>query len=198
MLATQPVDIVLLDLHLPDSDGLQLVRFLRDTYTVGILMLTGASEVVDRIVGLEIGADDYLTKPFDPREVVARIHSVFRRLTRPPKTSRAATPPPPGMRLGRCLFNVQTHTLHTREGQTIALTSMEFDLLQTFVRHPHQVLSRDRLLELAHHREWDPQERGLDIRIARLRRKIEVEPANPQVIKTVWGTGYMFVPDYAA
>lgn len=199
LMATHPVDVVVLDLCLPDDHGLHLARFLRDTYTVGILMLTAANEVVDRILGLELGADDYLPKPFDPRELAARLTSLCRRLIGTPQPTVATTAPAPdAIRLGRCLFNRQAHTLRTVEGQDVSLTSMEFDLLQAFVKHPHQVLSRDRLLDLAHHREWDPGDRSLDIRVTRLRRKIEVEPAKPQVIKTVWGEGYMFVPSQAA
>jgi two-component system phosphate regulon response regulator OmpR len=199
IMAEHTVALVVLDLRLPDEDGLSLARFLRERYTVGILMLTGANEVIDRIVGLEVGADDYLAKPFDPREVVARIKSVLRRMAGvSPSSLVAATPIPHGIRIGRCLLNLQMRTLQTLEGQEVPLTSMEFDLLHTFVMHPQQVLSRDRLLELAHQREWEPCNRSLDIRVTRLRRKIEVEPANPQIIKTIWGTGYMFVPSHAA
>jgi two-component system OmpR family response regulator len=187
-------DVVLLDLRLPREDGLSLARFLRERYDVGIIMVTGAGEVVDRIVGLEVGADDYVTKPFDPRELVARVKSVMRRShvrshSRPP-ADRA----PRRVRFGRCELDVASHQLFERGGQEIPITSMEFDLLRTFAEHPGKALSRDRILTLTRNREWDPYDRSIDIRIARVRRKVEADPQNPQVIRTVRGVGYMYVP----
>jgi two-component system phosphate regulon response regulator OmpR len=193
-LTTHAVALVVLDLCLPGEDGLCLTRFLRQQSMVGIIMLTGVDEVADRIVGLEMGADDYLTKPFDPRELVARIHSVLRRHSAPPAMAMAAEDAPSGVRIGRCRLHLQSHTLHTLDGQAVPLTAMEFALLQTFATHPQRVLSREQLAEMAHDREWEPCDRSLDIRIARLRRKIEVNPDQPQAIKTVHGRGYMFVP----
>jgi DNA-binding response OmpR family regulator len=186
-------DIVLLDLGLPGEDGLALARFLRERYTLGIIMVTGAGEVVDRIVGLEMGADDYIAKPFDPRELRARLRSVMRRLE-----GRAAAAPVAAsdgrVRVGRCLLDLKSHQLFEHDGAEVALTSMEFELLKVFAEHPNQVLSRDRLLTLTRNREWEPFDRSIDIRIARVRRKIGEDPDNPQTIKTVRGAGYMFVP----
>ena len=156
----EPCDLVILDISMPGEDGLSLARFLRATTTVGIIMLTAAGEVVDRIVGLEIGADDYLAKPVDLRELRARIKAVLRRAT--------------------------------AEGDEIPITAMEFDLLKAFAEHPNRVLTRDQLLDMAHNRGWEPFDRSIDIRIARLRRKVEDDPAKPQVIKTVRGAGYIF------
>jgi two-component system phosphate regulon response regulator OmpR len=189
-------DVVLLDLRLPREDGLTLARYLRERYDVGIIMVTGAGEVVDRIVGLEVGADDYVTKPFDPRELLARIKSVLRRSQARPSTDAPAAAGSAAQRLrfGRCRLDVASHQLFDANGGEIPLTSMEFDLLKIFAEHPGKALSRDRILTLTKNREWDPYDRSIDIRIARLRRKVETDPENPQVIRTVRGVGYMFVP----
>ena len=159
-------------------------------------MLTAAGEVVDRIVGLEIGADDYLGKPFDPRELLARIKSVLRRRAlQATQDAKSADSTLTGIRFGRCLLHLESHQLFNREDDEIPLTSMEFDLLQAFATHPNRVLTRDQLLDMAHSRDWDPFDRSIDIRITRIRRKIEQDPAKPQTIKTVRGKGYIFVPD---
>jgi DNA-binding response OmpR family regulator len=189
-------DVVLLDVNMPGEDGLTLARQLRSRYDVGIIMVTGAGDVVDRVVGLEVGADDYVTKPFDPRELRARVRSVLRRLqSHPPEGT--STPPSGAPRrrvaVGRCALDLDTHQLFDAEGNEIPITSMEFDLLQVFTEHPQQVLSRDRLLTLTRNREWEPFDRSIDIRIARLRKKIEDDAERPQVIRTIRGAGYMFV-----
>jgi two-component system phosphate regulon response regulator OmpR len=186
-------DVVLLDLGLPGEDGLALARYLREHHSVGIIMITGASETVDRIIGLEVGADDYIGKPFDPRELRARLRSVMRRLQAGPAPGAPARA---GARLaiGRCTLDVAARQLFDREGSEVALTAMEFDLLKAFLDHPNQVLSRDRLLTLTRNREWEPFDRSIDIRITRLRRKIEDDPENPRAIRTVRGAGYMYVP----
>jgi two-component system phosphate regulon response regulator OmpR len=189
-------DVVLLDVGLPGEDGLTLARYLRERYELGIVMVTGAGEVVDRIVGLEMGADDYIAKPFDPRELRARLKSVMRRTQG--RAAAAASPggPAPDGRLpiGRCLLDLKAHQLYERGGAEVPLTSMEYELLRVFAEHPNQVLSRDRLLTLTRNREWEPFDRSIDIRIARLRRKVEEDPENPRAIRTVRGAGYMFVP----
>jgi two-component system phosphate regulon response regulator OmpR len=186
-------DVVLLDLRLPGEDGLTLARHLREHYDVGIIMLTGAGEVVDRIVGLEVGADDYVTKPFDPRELLARIKSVMRRTqARPAAGATAAVPQRIGF--GRCQLDLASHQLFDDSGAEIPLTAMEFDLLRIFADNPGRALTRDRILTLTKNREWDPFDRSIDIRIARLRRKIEADPASPRVIRTVRSVGYMYVP----
>jgi two-component system phosphate regulon response regulator OmpR len=189
-------DVVLLDLRLPREDGLTLARYLRERYDVGIIMVTGSGEVVDRIVGLEVGADDYVTKPFDPRELLARVKSVLRRTQSRPAAAApvAADPQAERVRFGRCRLDLASHQLFDAEGQEIPITSMEFDLLKVFAEHPGKALSRDRILTLTKNREWDPYDRSIDIRIARLRRKVETDPENPHTIRTVRGVGYMFVP----
>jgi two-component system phosphate regulon response regulator OmpR len=187
-------DVVLLDLRLPREDGLTLARYLREHYDVGIIMVTGSGEVVDRIVGLEVGADDYVTKPFDPRELLARVKSVLRRTQARPATSPNAGAGAQRIRFGRCRLDVGSHQLFDGADREIPITTMEFDLLKVFAEHPGKALSRDRILTLTRNREWDPYDRSIDIRIARLRRKIEADPDNPQVIRTVRGVGYMFVP----
>jgi two-component system phosphate regulon response regulator OmpR len=189
-------DVVLLDLRLPREDGLSLARYLRERYDVGIIMVTGSGEVVDRIVGLEVGADDYVTKPFDPRELLARVKSVLRRTQSRPaaEATIAADPQAERVRFGRCRLDLASHQLFDADGQEIPITSMEFDLLKVFAEHPGKALSRDRILTLTKNREWDPYDRSIDIRIARLRRKVEADPENPHTIRTVRGVGYMFVP----
>jgi len=194
-------DVVLLDVNLPGEDGLTLARFLRERHDVGIVMVTGASDVVDRVAGLEVGADDYVTKPFDLRELRARIKSVMRRVReRPAATPARAAPPapapaaPPRVRIGSASLDLSARALYDADGAEVPLTAMEFDLLRVFVERPRQVLSRDQLLTLTRNREWEPFDRSIDIRIARLRRKIEPDPERPQTIRTVRGAGYMFVP----
>ncbi len=183
--------VVLLDVGLPGEDGLSLARFLRERYEVGIIMVTGAAEVVDRVAGLEVGADDYIAKPFDLRELRARLKSLLRRLE-----GRAAKAKPGGKRIavGRCTLDLRSRQLSDAKGREIPLTAMEFDLLRTFIEHSNQVLSRDQLLSMTRNREWEPFDRSIDIRIARLRRKVEVDPDHPRSIRTVRGAGYMYVP----
>lgn len=193
LLEEQAIDLALLDIRMPGEDGLSLARFIRERYAAGVIMVTAVGAVVDRVVGLEVGADDYISKPFDPRELLARIKSVLRRLAPPveppvPATTSSRIP------IGRCLLDVESHQLFEQNGDEIPLTSMEFDLLHAFATHPNRVLTRDQLLELAHNRGWEPFDRSIDIRITRIRRKIEVDPAKPQAIKTVRGKGYLFVP----
>jgi DNA-binding response OmpR family regulator len=195
ILAEQPVDLVLLDINMPGEDGLSLARFLRANTDVGIVMLTAAGEVVDRVVGLEIGADDYIAKPVDLRELLARIRAVLRRLRGAPAERPGPEPASATLvQIGACQLDLDAHRLYDAAGQEVPITSMEFDLLKAFVEHPNRVLSRDQLLDLAHNKDWEPFDRSIDIRIARLRRKIEADPSKPQVVKTVRGAGYIFVP----
>ncbi|HUP95075.1 MAG TPA: response regulator [Burkholderiales bacterium] len=191
-------DVVLLDVRLPGEDGLTLARYLREHHDLGIIMVTAAGDVVDRVVGLEIGADDYVTKPFDPRELLARLKSVMRRMhARAPAQHAPVRGAAERIAVGRCFLDVAAHQLVDVSGQEVALTSMEYDLLKIFTDHPHKVLTRDQILTLTRNREWEPFDRSIDIRIARLRRKIEVNPEEPQVLRTVRGAGYMFVPPQA-
>ena len=190
-------DVVLLDLNLPGEDGLSLARYLRANHQLGIVMVTGAGDPVDRVVGLEVGADDYVAKPFDPRELRARIKSLLRRLKSLPGASsgtEATTTAPRRVPVGRCELDLPARQLFDREGREVPLTTMEFDLLKAFIDRPNQVLSRELLLNLTREREWGPFDRSIDIRITRLRRKIEEEPDKPRAIRTVRGAGYMYVP----
>ena len=192
-LAQELPDLILLDLALPGDDGITLARQLRARHNVGIIMVTGSSEPVDRIVGLEVGADDYIGKPFDPRELRARIKSVLRR------TQQAAAPATPAatsshVAVGALRLDLAGHRLLDGNGVEVALTTMEFELLKAFVEHPNRVLSRDQLLTLSRDRSWEPFDRSIDIRITRLRRKIEEDPDKPRLIRTVRGAGYMYVP----
>ena len=181
--------VVLLDIGLPGEDGLTLTRFLREHYEVGIIMVTGAGDVVDRVAGLEVGADDYIAKPFDPRELRARLKSVLRRLEK-----KVPAKPDGRVSIGSCFLDLKARVLSDARGREIPITSMEFELLKALIEHPNQVLSRDQLLSMTRNREWEPFDRSIDIRITRLRRKVEDNPARPRVIKTVRGAGYMFIP----
>jgi len=192
-------DVVLLDVNLPGEDGFTLARFLRERYDVGIIMVTGAIEVADRVAGLEVGADDYVAKPFDLRELRARVKSVIRRMQARPQIApnapvQGAAPALPRVRVGTCALDLGSHQLFAADGSELPLTGMEFDLLKVFVERPNQVLNRDQLLTLTRKRDWEPFDRSIDIRIARVRRKIEHDPERPQAIRTVRGAGYMFVP----
>ncbi|MEK9970266.1 MAG: response regulator transcription factor [Ferrovibrio sp.] len=187
--AQRPADLVILDINMPGEDGLSLARWLRTRSKAGIIMLTAAGEVIDRIIGLEIGADDYLAKPFDLHELRARVRAILRRIGGSGPQSGQDTDV---VRFGSTFLNLVTRKLYDAAGSEITLTAMEFDLLAAFARHPDRVLSRDQLLDLAHHHHWEPFDRSIDIRIARLRRKIESDPAKPEVIKTIRGAGYLF------
>ena len=184
--------VVLLDVGLPGEDGLTLARYVRERYDLGIIMVTGADEVIDRVAGLEVGADDYIAKPFDPRELRARLKSVLRRLQG--KSAPEAKALRELVTIGACTLNLRSRELRDAKGREVPITAMEFSLLKTFLEHPNQVLSRDQLLSLTRNREWEPFDRSIDIRIARLRRKIEEDPDRPRAIKTVRGAGYMYTP----
>ena len=186
--------VVLLDIRLPGEDGLTLARYLRERYDVGIIMVSGAGDVIDRVVGLEVGADDYVTKPFDPRELLARVKSVMRRLQLRAPARAAPDAESERVAVGRCFLDVASHRLLDADGHEISITSMEYELLKVFTEHPNKVLSRDQILTFTKNREWEPFDRSIDIRIARLRRKVEANPEEPQAIRTVRGAGYMFVP----
>jgi len=191
LMASRPVDLAILDINMPGEDGLTIARRLRGLGPIGIIMLTANSDGVDKVVGLEVGADDYVTKPFDPRELLARVRSVLRRARQ-----NGVAVPTMGteVRIGRCRLNLDSRKLFELDGSEVAMTAMEFDLLRTFVEHPNRVLNRDQLLDLAHNKEGDVFDRSIDTRIARLRQKVEVDPTVPQAIKTVRGAGYIFVP----
>ncbi len=192
VLGQSPVDLVILDLMLPGEDGLTLARSLRSESGIGIIILTGRGDTVDRIIGLEMGADDYLPKPFHLRELLARVKSVLRRVQ-----SRSDGNPQPvrsHARFAGWNLNLPSRDLLSPTGQQVRLTTGEFDLLVAFVNNANQVLSRDRLLDLARSREAGPFDRTIDVQVGRLRRKLEDDPQNPTLIKTVRGSGYIFTP----
>jgi DNA-binding response OmpR family regulator len=191
LMAERPVDLVILDVNMPGEDGISIARDLRQRGRLGIIMLTANADSVDRVVGLEVGADDYIPKPFEPRELLARVRAVLRRVA--PGEASVATMGDE-VRIGRCILNLASRSLYSADGREVPITAMEFDLLEAFVRNPNRVLSRDRLLDLAHHKDSDGFDRSIDTRITRLRKKVEVDPATPQAIKTVRGAGYLFVP----
>lgn len=189
-------ELVLLDINLPGEDGLSLARYLRDHHDLGIIMVTAAGEVVDRVVGLEVGADDYLSKPFDLRELLARVRSVLRRTEDKggPAAEPAGAETRTRHRVGTFTLDCDARSLLDASGRHVPITSMEFDLLSMFVERPNRVLSRDQILQFTQNRDWDPYDRSIDIRITRLRRKIEQDPSHPTLIKTVRGAGYMYTP----
>jgi DNA-binding response OmpR family regulator len=196
-LAQQAPAVVLLDIGLPGEDGLSLARHIRERFDIGIIMVSGAGETVDRIVGLEVGADDYLAKPFDLRELRARLRSVLRRYQRVTSPAEQGITQAPGgscVHIGMNILNLESRQLFDTEGSEILLTRMEYELLEVLVARPNRPLSRDQLLQLTQNRDWDPTDRSLDIRIARLRGKIEADPDKPQLIQTVRGIGYRYVP----
>jgi two-component system phosphate regulon response regulator OmpR len=194
MAARHPIDLALVDIHMPGEDGLSLARHLRERYgKIAIVMLTSAAAVVDRIVGLEMGADDYVPKPFDPRELAARVKSVLRRTSAAGRADIGAA----RMRIGRCVLDLSAHRLTSDSGEEVAMSPLEFDLLRAFAEHPNQPLSRERILNLNRQRDWDPFDRSVDLRIMRLRKKIEPDPEHPRFIRTIRNEGYIFVPDGA-
>lgn len=180
------VDLIILDIMLPGEDGLSIARRLRKDQDTPILMLSARGDEVDRIVGLEVGADDYLPKPFNPRELLARVRAILRR-NHPAQEKRVCT-------FGDFRLDFDSRLL-TCEGQNVPLTSGDYDLLKIFVRHPNRVLSRDKLVDLLSGDDRFPYDRSIDVRITRLRRKIEKDHKSPVYIQTVWGEGYRFSPD---
>ncbi|HEY1795910.1 MAG TPA: response regulator [Stellaceae bacterium] len=194
VLAQAPTDLVILDLMLPGEDGLALARALRSESQMGIIIVTGRGELVDRIIGLEMGADDYLPKPFNLRELLARVKSVLRRV-QSAGDPRPATPPQrQRVRFSGWELDLASRELTSPAGEPVRLTTGEYDLLAVFVANPNQILSRSRLLDLARSREAGPFDRTIDVQVGRLRRKIEEDPQNPSMIKTVRGGGYTFSP----
>jgi two-component system phosphate regulon response regulator OmpR len=190
-------DLIVLDLMMPGEDGLSICRRLRAANDLTpIIMLTAKGEDIDRIVGLEVGADDYLSKPFNPRELLARIHAVLRR--RPAQEVPGAPSSDNEVaRFGQFVFDLGARTLH-KNGEPLTLTTGEFAMLKALVRHPRVPLSREKLAQLSRGREFEPFDRSLDVQVSRLRKLIETDPTAPRHIQTVWGVGYVFVPDDAA
>jgi two-component system, OmpR family, response regulator len=189
-------DLVVLDLNMPEEDGLSIVRDLKQRTGVAVIMLTATASPVDRIVGLELGADDYLAKPCELRELLARIRAVLRRsaAAKPAAGTQARESKNTLVRFGVKWLNVEAQTLRDTDGNEHQLTASEFSLLKVFADNPKKVLSRERLLDLANARDPEAFDRAIDIRIMRIRRKIEPDPAHPRVIRTVRGGGYVFSP----
>lgn len=188
-----PADLAIMDLKLPKDDGFELTRQLRDKYSLGIIILTSKDDTVDRVVGLEVGADDYVTKPWEERELLARIRSVMRRVKERAEVSTSAM-----MGEQRVVvfsdwkLNLDSRELRDPTGSKVELTSGEFNLLNEFIEKAGRVLSRDHLLSAIYNREWEPFDRSIDVLVTRLRRKVEADSRHPEIIKTVRGTGYMF------
>jgi two-component system phosphate regulon response regulator OmpR len=198
-IAERAPDLAILDVNMPGENGLSLARWLRDTHpAIGLVMLTTAGESVDRVVGLELGADDYMPKPFEMRELLARCRAVLRRLqqSRPAVVPTVATTR--RVRFGRCQLDLDERRLFGPTGDEIEISAAEFDLLALFARHPNRPLNRDQIMEQAHNRGWDVFDRSIDLRVMRLRRKIETNPDKPEVLKTVRNVGYVYVPGDAA
>jgi two-component system phosphate regulon response regulator OmpR len=193
---SETFSLILLDVMMPDMDGFEALRRIRQTCRTPVLMLTARGDTHDRVRGLEMGADDYLPKPFNPRELVARIHAVLRRQT-PSELPGAPSETAEVFEFGEFALNLATRTL-TKNSQEIPLTTGEFSVLKVFARHPRQPLSREKLMELARGREYEVFDRSLDVQISRLRKLIEPDPSSPRFIQTVWGLGYVFIPDGAA
>jgi len=191
MAAEHPIDLALVDINMPGEDGLSLARHLRERYAkIAIVMLTSAATVVDRIVGLEMGADDYVPKPFDPRELLARVKSVLRRTAAASRGDIGNAK----VRIGQCVLDLAAHRLIDPMGNDVPMSPLEFDLLKAFAEHPNRALSRERILNL-NQRDWDPFDRSVDLRIMRLRKKVEPDPEHPRFIRTIRNEGYIFVPD---
>jgi len=204
-LALRPPALAILDINMPGENGLSLARWMREAHArVGLVMLTTASDTVDRVVGLELGADDYVPKPFEMRELLARVRAVLRRAETTAAAPAAAASDPaaatPSRRVafGACLLDLDERRLLGADARDIDISAAEFDLLALFARHPNRPLNRDQIMEQAHNRGWDVFDRSIDLRIMRLRRKIERNPDKPEVLKTVRGMGYVFVPGAAA
>jgi two-component system OmpR family response regulator len=193
-IAKQVPDLIVLDLNMPEEDGLSIVRAVKQSTDVPIIMLTATASAIDRVVGLELGADDYIAKPCELRELLARIRSVLRRMsmTGPESRVRGAGKP---IRFGTKWLDVEAQILRDENGNEHPLASSEFALLKAFAQNPKRVLSRERLLDLAEARDREAFDRAIDVRITRIRKKIEPDPARPSVIRTVRGAGYLFSPD---
>ncbi len=191
-IAEKTINAIVLDINMPGEDGLSALRSLRAENDVPVIMLTATAEVVDRILGLEMGADDYLGKPVDLRELEARLKTVLRRRGSSTDDAKEAGSVEGKIQFGPCTLDLESALLFGPDGEEISITSMEFSLLKVFANNRGRVLNRDQLLDQAHDRDWDPFDRSIDIRISRLRRKIEPNAQKPEVIRTVRGIGYIF------
>jgi two-component system, OmpR family, response regulator len=193
LLEVSAIDLVVIDIMMPGEDGLSLCRHLRATTEVPVIMLTAMAEDTDRVIGLEMGADDYVVKPFNPRELLARVKAVLRRTNSLPRRQQRVDAE--ALRFDRWLLNVAQRELVGEDGIAIPLSTAEFLLLSALLSHPRMVLSRDQLLDLTRGRNATPFDRSIDNQVSRLRKKIEADPKEPALIKTVWGGGYMLTAD---
>ena len=190
-IASHPVNLIILDLMMPEESGLAICQRLRGAGNfTPIIILTAKGDEIDRIVGLEMGADDYVSKPFNPRELLARINAVLRRN----ELKQSQNAMPETLSFGPFIFNSDSRSL-TKNGAPISITSGEFELLKVFIDHPRQPLSRDQIMQLAKGRELDVFDRSIDVQISRLRKILEEDPTSPKFLQTMWGFGYIFVPD---
>lgn len=197
VMAVERIDVVLLDKRLRGEDGFDLCQELRKGPPVGIIMLTGSADVSDKVVGLELGADDYVAKPCEMRELLARVRVLHRRLSQSKSSFEKSEEKPEKtttFTFGNYILNLANQSLHTKDGQPVALTSMEFELLRVLAENPNKVMSRDQILDQTYHRDAEPFDRSIDVRIVRLRRKLERNPTEPKFIRTVRGAGYVFCP----
>lgn len=185
ILKEEEPNLVILDIMLPDMDGFEVCKIIRKESNIPIIMLTARGDLTDRVVGLEIGADDYLAKPFEPRELVARIQSVLRRADHPKKNETHLV-------FGGLDINLENHNVML-DGQPLELTSTEFELLTLFVKHPGKVLDRDKIMDWVSGIEWESYNRSVDVLVSRLRQKLRDDPKHPVYLKTIWGTGYLFL-----
>ena len=188
-------DLIVLDLNMPEEDGLSIVRDLKSRSAVPVIMLTATASAIDRVVGLELGADDYVAKPCELRELLARIRSVLRRAATPAAPAQPQAPERREVRLGTKWLDLDARLLRDDDGIEHPLTASEFGLLKAFAENPRRVLTRERLLDLAQARDAEAFDRAIDVRITRIRKKIEPDPAHPRVIRTVRGAGYVFSPE---
>jgi DNA-binding response OmpR family regulator len=196
-LNSESIDLITLDLNLKDENGLDIAKAVRKVSNLPIIMVTGRGDVIDRIVGLEIGADDYIAKPFHLREVLARVHSVLRRASGDMQKATETDPDPDTRALNFAGFRVMPATMQLLDpqGEVVELTSGDFRLLQIFLDRPRRVLSREQIMDMLNGIDWSPLDRTIDNQVARLRKKIEAIPGEPKLIKTVRGIGYIFTPD---
>jgi two-component system OmpR family response regulator len=193
LLRRNAIDLVILDIMMPGEDGLSLCRHLRESANMPVILLTAMAEDADRIVGLEVGADDYVVKPFNPRELLARVRAVLRRATTLPRSKETAENE--RFSFGGWIFDIGRREISGEDDVAVPLSTAEFRLLSVFVQRPRMVLTRDQLLDLTSGRDAQPFDRAIDNQISRLRKKLEVDPKNPAIIKTVWGGGYVFAAD---
>lgn len=191
ILAPGDTALVIMDVGLPDSDGLTLTRHIRQRHNLGIIIVSGRGDLTDRVVGLEIGADDYITKPFEPRDLLARVRSVLRRSTHP-AANIPASGPHRKYKFNGCIIDLTSQTLTDSDGHVVQLTGGEYKLLETFITHANRVLSRDQLLDYICANDTPAFDRSIDVRIGRLRKKINDDPRHPKLIRTIRNSGYIF------